>query len=44
MQVIARDLLQLMYTNDATYMVHGFSVGGYVWSEAMVHAMTDKQK
>ncbi|CAH2215693.1 jg23113 [Pararge aegeria aegeria] len=43
-KVIARDLLQLMYANDTSYMVHGFSVGGYVWSEAMVHALTDKEK
>ncbi|XP_052744777.1 transmembrane protein 53 [Bicyclus anynana] len=43
-KVIARDLLQLMSANDSTYMVHGFSVGGYVWSEAMIHALTDKKR
>ncbi|XP_069362377.1 transmembrane protein 53-like [Maniola hyperantus] len=43
-KVIAQNLLQLMYANDIPYMVHGFSVGGYVWSEAMVHAMTDEEK
>ncbi|XP_050682903.1 uncharacterized protein LOC126978178 [Leptidea sinapis] len=43
-QVIGMDLLKVMASSDVTYVVHGFSVGGYVWSEAMVQAMKDSQR
>lgn len=43
-KLIGQDLINIMAANDHSYVVHGFSVGGYVWSEAMVHAMKDKDR
>ncbi|XP_072945584.1 uncharacterized protein [Epargyreus clarus] len=43
-QMIGWDILRLMAANDTSFMVHGFSVGGYVWSEALVHATKDLNK
>ncbi|XP_050355678.1 uncharacterized protein LOC126776872 [Nymphalis io] len=42
-QIIGRDLIKLMAANEGSYVVHGFSVGGYVWSEALVHALKENK-
>ncbi|CAH0718955.1 unnamed protein product, partial [Brenthis ino] len=43
-KVIGKDLINIMSANDNSYVVHGFSVGGYVWSEALVHAMEQRDR
>ncbi|XP_047477833.1 uncharacterized protein LOC125031233 isoform X1 [Penaeus chinensis] len=45
-QVIALNLLRLLQENGKyrPLLVHGFSVGAYVFSEAMVHVMKDRRQ
>ncbi|XP_045504715.1 uncharacterized protein LOC123701327 [Colias croceus] len=44
-QLVAGDLLRFMSANDneQPLVVHGFSVGGYLWGELCVHVMKDQQ-
>ncbi|CAG7828431.1 unnamed protein product [Allacma fusca] len=45
-QVIAKDILSFVSLNDQykTTMLHGFSVGGYLWGEVLNLMMQDQQK
>ncbi|XP_068623195.1 uncharacterized protein [Battus philenor] len=42
-KVVARDLIRFMSQNGDKFVVHGFSVGGYVWSEGLVYAVDNKE-
>ncbi|CAG5053989.1 unnamed protein product [Parnassius apollo] len=42
-KVVARDLIRFMAENGNKFVVHGFSVGGYVWSEGLVYAVNNKE-
>lgn len=43
-QLVAGDLLKFMTVNDrfGPLVIHGFSVGGYLWGELCMHAMKNK--
>ncbi|KAM3966109.1 uncharacterized protein ACR2FA_012981 [Aphomia sociella] len=44
-QIIGTNLIKFMAENSHNPLVlHGFSVGAYVWSEGLVYAMKNKQK
>ncbi|XP_026751583.2 uncharacterized protein LOC128199942 [Galleria mellonella] len=44
-QLIAADLIKFISENGhKPLVVHGFSVGAYVWSEGLVYAMKNKEK
>ncbi|XP_056631456.1 uncharacterized protein LOC130441692 [Diorhabda sublineata] len=45
-QVVAKDILKFLEANPSydRLVVHGFSVGAYVWSEALVHMSTERQR
>lgn len=45
-QLVAGDLLKLMAANDNDHplMLHGFSVGGYIWGEVCAHVMKDPER
>lgn len=44
-QVLAKSLLRFMEANTQNpLVVHGFSVGAYVWAELLVHAVKNKQQ
>ncbi|KAL0830000.1 hypothetical protein ABMA28_003458 [Loxostege sticticalis] len=44
-QLVGADLIRFMSSNDHGPMVlHGFSVGAYVWAEALVFALKEKEK
>lgn len=45
-QLVAADLLNFMAANENEHplVVHGFSVGGYMWGEVFVHVMKDKER
>ncbi|XP_013192683.1 uncharacterized protein LOC106136623 [Amyelois transitella] len=43
-QVVGSNLMKFMQANShSPLVVHGFSVGAYVWAEGLVFAMKDKQ-
>ncbi|XP_031765100.2 uncharacterized protein LOC113512027 [Galleria mellonella] len=44
-QLIAKDLLKFMSTNVNSHplVLHGFSVGGYIWGEVIGHSMENKE-
>ncbi|XP_013141368.1 PREDICTED: uncharacterized protein LOC106105541 [Papilio polytes] len=42
-KLVARDLIKFMANNGNKFVVHGFSVGGYVWSEGLVYAVKNKK-
>lgn len=45
-QVVAADVLRFLYLNECyqPLMLHGFSVGGYVWAETLVKMNEDLEK
>lgn len=45
-QVVTADLLKYLELNntDCPLFIHGFSVGGYVWGEVLVHMAREKQR
>uniref|UniRef100_A0A2A4IXV0 Transmembrane protein 53 n=1 Tax=Heliothis virescens TaxID=7102 RepID=A0A2A4IXV0_HELVI len=44
-QVVAKGLLRFIEANTQNpLVVHGFSVGAYVWAELLVHAVKNKQQ
>lgn len=45
-QVVASDILKFLHNNDSfsPMVVHGFSVGGYIWGEVMVHMAREMDK
>lgn len=45
-QVVAKDILKFLEANPSydPLVVHGFSVGAYVWSEALVHMSAERQR
>ncbi|XP_072945585.1 uncharacterized protein [Epargyreus clarus] len=45
-QLVADDLIKLMAANenDQPMVVHGFSVGGYLWGEVCAHVMKDRDR
>ncbi|XP_047538852.1 uncharacterized protein LOC125072312 isoform X2 [Vanessa atalanta] len=45
-QLVAADLIKFMAANenDQPTVLHGFSVGGYIWGEVCVHIMNNKEK
>ncbi|XP_013141438.1 PREDICTED: uncharacterized protein LOC106105586 [Papilio polytes] len=45
-QLVAGDLMRLLSANenDQPLVVHGFSVGGYLWGEVCAHVMADKER
>ncbi|CAH2055645.1 unnamed protein product, partial [Iphiclides podalirius] len=42
-KVVARDLIKFMSQNGQRFVVHGFSVGGYVWSEGLLYATANRE-
>lgn len=44
LQVIAADIVKLLNANRffTPLLIHGFSVGGYLWSEVLVHIEANK--
>lgn len=45
-QVVAADILKFLDQNKSysTMMLHGFSVGGYLWGEVMVQMAHEKER
>ncbi|XP_064074583.1 uncharacterized protein LOC113398137 [Vanessa tameamea] len=45
-QLVAADLIKFMAANenDQPTVLHGFSVGGYIWGEVCVHIMNNKEQ
>ncbi|KAI5636924.1 hypothetical protein NE865_10339 [Phthorimaea operculella] len=45
-QLVAADLIKFMdqNANEHPLVIHGFSVGGYMWGELCVHVMKDPQR
>ncbi|XP_050299254.1 transmembrane protein 53-B isoform X2 [Anthonomus grandis grandis] len=45
-QLVALDILKFIEQNEsyAPIVLHGFSVGGYLWGEVMVHMSQDKER
>jgi len=45
-QLVADDLLKFLMANDCykRIMIHGFSIGGYLWGECMVKMLKDVDK
>ncbi|XP_059061055.1 uncharacterized protein LOC131853970 [Achroia grisella] len=45
-QLVASDVLKFIATNENEHpmVVHGFSVGGYIWGEVMNHVMNNKDR
>lgn len=45
-QLVAKDLLSFLETNSELrpLLIHGFSVGGYVWGELLSHAERDRER
>ncbi|KAF4520708.1 hypothetical protein B566_EDAN012495 [Ephemera danica] len=45
-QLVAKDLLTFLETNSELrpLLIHGFSVGGYVWGELLSHAERDRDR
>lgn len=45
-QLVARDLISFLHHNGsfAPLLVHGFSVGAYVWGECLVHVASDPER
>lgn len=45
-QVVAGDILKFLYLNECYQqcLLHGFSVGGYIWAEAMVKMAHDLER
>lgn len=44
--MVAADILKFLHINEkyGPLVLHGFSVGGYLWSEVMVHIAAERQK
>lgn len=42
-QIVAQDIVKFLKNNESynPMLIHGFSVGGYLWGECMVHMMKD---
>lgn len=45
-QLVAADLVKFLENNNrySPILLHGFSVGGYVWGECMVHMSRDTER
>lgn len=45
-QVVAKDLLKFLNLNNdySPLVLHGFSVGGYLWGEVLVSIAAERQK
>lgn len=45
-QVVALEIVNFLESNDSyrPMIIHGFSVGGYLWGECMVHMARDLEK
>lgn len=45
-QLVARDMLDVLKANESysPLLIHGFSVGAYLWGEVLVHATLEKNK
>ncbi|CAH1174141.1 unnamed protein product [Phaedon cochleariae] len=45
-QMVAKDVLKFLEVNSAypALVLHGFSVGAYLWSEVMVHMAAEQQR
>lgn len=46
LQQVASDLISFLENNNlySPILIHGFSVGGYVWGECMVHMAKDTER